>query len=296
MNKIIVLDDSLVSKIAAGEVVERPASVVKELVENSIDAGAKMISIEVKDGGKKLIKVTDDGSGMSADDAKLSVERHSTSKIKSAEDLFNIRTLGFRGEALPSIAGISKFELVTSDGKSTGTKLVIEGSKLMNESKIGCPPGTSVTVEDLFFNTPARLKFQKGKATELSHVVDIVTKFMLSRPRISFKLRSDGEEMLSSLGTGNLIDAVASVYGTDMAKTMLEIKGRGGKRPACRQAWDKWGKRICYPAGNNKVRQIWRIVLCERKVREERIIIKSIGGTIQDTYTQRQISDRSIAR
>jgi len=225
MSNIIVLDDGLVSKIAAGEVVERPASVVKELVENAIDAGAKRISVDIKDGGKKLIKVTDDGYGMSPEDARLSIERHSTSKIRSIDDLFNIRTLGFRGEALPSIASISRFELVTCDGNGTGTKLVMEGAKLKDQTKTGCPKGTTVTVEDLFFNTPARLKFQKSRATELSNVVDITSKFMLSNPQIALKLKSDGEEILSSLGTGELLDSIASVYGVDMAKIMLEVKG-----------------------------------------------------------------------
>jgi DNA mismatch repair protein MutL len=225
MSKIIILDDDLISKIAAGEVVERPASVVKELVENCLDAGAKRISVEVKDGGKKLIKVTDDGCGMKAEDAKLSLERHSTSKIRSADDLFNIRTLGFRGEALPSIASISKFELITSDGNGTGTKVAMEGSRPKGQTKAGCPKGTTVVVEDLFFNTPARLKFQKGRSTELSHIVDIVSKFILSNPQVLFSLKSDGEEVVSSVGSGKLTDSIASIYGVDMAKTMLEVSG-----------------------------------------------------------------------
>ena len=223
MNKISVLDETLVSKIAAGEVVERPASVVKELVENSIDAGARRISIEVKDGGKKYIKVTDDGCGMNPQDAKLSIDRHTTSKLKSIDDLFSIRTLGFRGEALPSIASVSRFELVTNDG-SSGSRIIVEGGKIKSQESAGCPVGTSVTVEDLFFNTPARLKFQKGKTTELSNVVDIVSKFILSNPQISFSLKSDGKETLSSIGSGNLLDAIASVYGIDMAKAMLEVR------------------------------------------------------------------------
>ncbi len=216
MSRIIILDDVLVSKIAAGEVVERPASVVKELVENSIDAGAKKISVEIKDGGKKLILVSDDGMGMSREEAKISVERHSTSKIRSADDLFNIRTLGFRGEALPSIASVSKFELTTNDG-SGGTRLTINGGKIKSVETSGGNKGTSITVEDLFFNTPARLKFQKSKYTELSHITDIVSKFILSNPSISFKLKSDGEEILSSIGSGSLLDAIASIYGKDMA-------------------------------------------------------------------------------
>jgi len=224
MNKIIQLDETLVSKIAAGEVVERPASAVKELVENSIDAGAKKISIEVKDGGKRYIRVSDDGCGMNPEDAKLSVERHSTSKIRNIDDLFAIRTLGFRGEALPSIASISKFELITSDGDGKGTKIKVEGGKLKSQGSAGCPVGTSVTVEELFFNTPARLKFQKGKSTELSNIIDVTSKFILSNPQISFKLNSDGKEILSSIGSGDLLEAIASIYGTDMAKAMIEVR------------------------------------------------------------------------
>jgi DNA mismatch repair protein MutL len=227
MKKIIVLDETLISKIAAGEVIERPASVVKELVENSIDAGAKKISVEIKDGGKRSIKVVDDGGGMGPEDARLAVERHATSKLKSADDLFSIRTLGFRGEALPSIAGISKFELITNDGGSNGSKVVIDGGKSRPIESSGSPAGTTVTVEDLFYNTPARLKFQKGKTTEVSHITEIVSKFILSNPQISFDLKSDGKKILSSIGSGNLLEAVASVYGTDMAKAMLEVRDKG---------------------------------------------------------------------
>jgi DNA mismatch repair protein MutL len=231
MNKILVLEDTLISKIAAGEVIERPASVVKELVENSIDAGAKRVSIEVSDGGKRSIKVTDDGSGMGPQDAKLSIERHATSKLKNAEDLFSIRTLGFRGEALPSIASVSRFELVTNESGSNGTRIKVDGGKVRSQESAGAPVGTSITVDELFFNTPARLKFQKSKTTELSHIVDIVSKFILSNPQISFRLKSDGGEVLSSVGSGNLLDAVASVYGADMAKAMLKV-GDAGRETA----------------------------------------------------------------
>jgi DNA mismatch repair protein MutL len=160
---------------------------------------------------------------MSPQDAKLSSERHATSKLKSVEDLFSIRTLGFRGEALPSIASVSKFELITNDGGSNGTRLFIEGGKLKGQEASGSSVGTSVTVEDLFFNMPARLKFQKSKTTELSHIIDVISKFILSNPRISFKLKSDGQEMLSSIGSGDLLEAIASIYGIDMAKAMLKI-------------------------------------------------------------------------
>lgn len=223
MSRIIILDGSIVSKIAAGEVIERPASLVKELVENSIDAGAKNITIEVKDGGKRSVKVVDDGCGMDPADAELSIEKHATSKLKSAEELFSIRTLGFRGEALSSIAAVSRFELVTCDGKKSGTRIKAEGGKIISRAGEGCPAGTSVTVEDLFFNTPARLKFLKGKSTELSNIADLVSKFILSNPGISFHLKSDGQEILSSVGSGNLLDSIAAVYGIDMSKAMLKV-------------------------------------------------------------------------
>lgn len=228
MNKISILDDAVVTKIAAGEVIERPASVVKELVENSIDAGAKRISIEVKDGGKRSIRVTDDGCGMDKNDAKLSLERHATSKLMNIDDLFSIRTLGFRGEALPSIASISKFEMITGDGGSVGTKLIAEGGKLKSQEGVGTPKGTSVTVDDLFFNTPARLKFQKSKTTELSNITEIVSKFILSNPQISFALKSDGKEIMSSIGSGKQLDTIAAVYGVDMSKAMLKVEGEIG--------------------------------------------------------------------
>lgn len=228
MNAIKLLDDSTISKISAGEVIERPSSVVKELVENSIDAGADSISIEISDGGKKLIKVSDNGSGMSRSDAELSVERHATSKISDAADLFRISTLGFRGEALASIASVSRFELETGDGRE-GTDIKLEGAKKKNISSSGRPKGTTVTIEDLFFNTPARLKFQKSKGTETSHIIDTVSRFILSRPNIAFKLTSDGQTLLSSIGSGKLQDAISSVHGNDMAKAMTDVNGEGGK-------------------------------------------------------------------
>jgi len=225
-NKIFILDDVLASKIAAGEVVERPASVVKELVENAIDAGAKRIEIEVHNGGKSLIRVTDDGSGMNQDDALLSLERHATSKIKNIDDLFNIMTLGFRGEALPSISAISMLELLTNDG-SSGTKIVVEGGKRTEKKETGCPKGTSIIVKDLFFNTPARLKYMKSDSTESNHILDIVSKYIIARPDIAFKLTSNGRESLSSSGNGDLLDAISSVYGAAFAKGLIEIRDKG---------------------------------------------------------------------
>jgi DNA mismatch repair protein MutL len=226
VNKIIQLDDNTISKIAAGEVIERPASVVKELVENSIDSGSRSITIEIKDGGRKAIRVSDDGSGMNKDDAKACVKRHTTSKIKDAKDIFSITSLGFRGEALASIAAVSHFELITNDGNSDiGTKINIDGGTNPREGSAGHPKGTTITVNELFYNTPARLKFQKSKNTEMSHIIDVISKFILARPEISFKLISDGGVVLSSVGSGKLIEAIASVYGSDMATVMIEVGG-----------------------------------------------------------------------
>jgi len=189
MSKIRILPDILSNKIAAGEVVERPASVVKELAENALDAGATRLLIDVEQGGRSLIRVGDNGAGMSRDDALLSIERHATSKITSDQDLFNIRTLGFRGEALPSIAAVSKLSLVTRDAVSdSGTELTIEGGRLVNVAETGAPVGTLVTVRQLFFNTPARRKFLKSVATEMAHIADILASMALAWPQVQFRL------------------------------------------------------------------------------------------------------------
>jgi len=176
MGRIQVLPDHVANKIAAGEIVERPASIVKELLENSLDAGAARIKLQVEAGGKKLIQLTDDGCGMVRDDALLAFERHATSKIKSAEDLLNISTLGFRGEALPSIASVSRLRLETrAADQDAGTIVEIAGGKIFRVEEAGLPAGTSVTIRDLFFNTPARKKFLKAESTELSHIASLVT-------------------------------------------------------------------------------------------------------------------------
>jgi DNA mismatch repair protein MutL len=189
MSKIRILPDILSNKIAAGEVVERPASVVKELAENALDAGATRLLVDIEQGGRSLIRVGDNGYGMSRDDALLSIERHATSKITSDQDLFNIRTLGFRGEALPSIAAVSRLSLVTRDAASdSGTELTIEGGRLVNVAEAGAPAGTLVTVRQLFFNTPARRKFLKSIATEMAHIADILASMALAWPQVHFRL------------------------------------------------------------------------------------------------------------
>jgi DNA mismatch repair protein MutL len=197
MGKIRILPENIVSKIAAGEIVERPASVVKELLENSLDAQSTQIQIELRVGGKKFVSVIDNGEGMTRDDALLSLERHTTSKIRGAEDLFSIKTLGFRGEALPSIAGVSRFKLTTKTKDAlAGTRISIEGGVIKNVVEIGCPPGTTVEVKDLFYNTPPRLKFMKTTETELSNILDIIQREALPRPDIGFEVTHEGRTLL----------------------------------------------------------------------------------------------------
>jgi DNA mismatch repair protein MutL len=221
---IRILSPEVVSKIAAGEIIERPASVVKELIENSIDAGASEIKVEVRQGGRRLIRVIDDGGGIPAEEAELAFERHSTSKLKDAEDLYRIITLGFRGEALPSIAAVSKVTMVTrTKEQETGVLLRVEGGKLIKRQKKGAPPGTVVSVEDLFFNTPARLKFLRKDSTEAGHISDLVTRYALAYPNIRFNLLSDGHTLFHSKGSGSLYDVLIEVYGLETARQMLEI-------------------------------------------------------------------------
>jgi DNA mismatch repair protein MutL len=213
MGKIRVLSDNLVSKIAAGEIVERPASVVKELVENSIDAGSTSIEIELESGGRRLIRVSDDGEGMTRDDALLSLERHATSKIKDIKDLFSLTSLGFRGEAVPSIASVSRFRMITkTHSDMIGTLLKVDGGVLRGVEEAGSPPGTDIEVKDLFFNTPPRLKFMKRPETELSNVVDIVEREAIPRPGVAFELRSDGRVLLRFPARDTVHERIESVY------------------------------------------------------------------------------------
>ncbi len=225
MTKIKLLDSNTINKIAAGEVVERPASVVKELVENSIDAGAKRIEIEIQNGGKALIRVTDDGQGMTKEDAALAVCRHATSKLSSVADLTNISTLGFRGEALPTIAAVSKFILQTRRADNElGTKLTIDGGKLSDVHEVGCKSGTTILAEDLFFNTPARLKFLKATPTEANRINDFVVKLAISRPEISFRFINGTRIALATPGNGNVLDTLAAIYGTELTDSLLTLQ------------------------------------------------------------------------
>ena len=221
---IHILSPQVASQIAAGEVVERPASVVKELLENSLDAGAKNIIIQVRDAGQRLVEISDDGCGIPADEMTLSVERHATSKLSSADDLFKIRTLGFRGEALASIGSVSRLTITSRDTKSaTGAELKLEGGKPDQVKLIGASVGTIVRVEDLFFNVPARLKFLKHPTTERRHIDELVTRYALAYPNVRFQLFQDDRPDLLTSGNGNRTEILASLYGVEVAKQMLEV-------------------------------------------------------------------------
>lgn len=221
MGKIQVLDKSVSNKIAAGEVVERPASVIKELLENALDAGATHIVAEIKNGGITYMRVTDNGHGMSREDVPVALLRHATSKIAEAADLDAIMTLGFRGEALSSIAAVAKLEIYTrTQDEETGTHLVTEDGEIVECSEAGCPVGTTVVVRDLFMTTPARMKFLKKNYTEAGYIEDIVNRLALARSDVSFRLIADGKEVLFTSGDSNLLNSIFAVYGKDLKSTM----------------------------------------------------------------------------
>ncbi|MGD9150628.1 MAG: DNA mismatch repair endonuclease MutL [Desulfobacterales bacterium] len=227
MPKIKILPETLSNKIAAGEVVERPASVVKELLENALDAGSTRIMIEVEKGGRALIQVSDNGIGMSADDALVAIERHATSKISSIDDLFAIQTLGFRGEALPSIASVSRFALVTRDRSAdVGTQIVVEGGKVVSVSEVGAPPGTLVSVKQLFFNTPARQKFLKTVATEMSHIADTISRIALGHPQVQFRLVHNHKVVKSWPPASRHVDRIVEVLGKDVRADLHAIQSK----------------------------------------------------------------------
>jgi DNA mismatch repair protein MutL len=212
--RIAILPEIITNKIAAGEVVERPASVIKELIENALDAGASDISVEISAGGRRRIQVSDNGHGMSREDALLSLERHATSKIRTDSDLEGILTLGFRGEALPSISSVSRLRLITREtGSPEGTELIVEGGKIRDVKACGMAPGTVITVEHIFFNTPARLKFMKSAETEIGHVADVVARMAVSRPDVAFSCSSDGRELLT-------------VQRSDLQRRLSQVVGR----------------------------------------------------------------------
>ena len=224
MSNIRILPENLSNKIAAGEVVERPASVVKELVENSLDAGSTRIVIEIEKGGRSLIQVTDNGSGMSRDDALLSIERYATSKLYSDNDLFSIHTLGFRGEALPSIASVSRLQIVTREpDAASGVKLILEGGKLIHACEAGSPAGTQITVRNLFYNTPARLKFLKTLSTELGHISDVVSTLSLGWPQVHFKLIHNGSVLQNRSAVQDSAERVADILRLDHSPDIIPV-------------------------------------------------------------------------
>ncbi|HTG93883.1 MAG TPA: DNA mismatch repair endonuclease MutL [Pyrinomonadaceae bacterium] len=226
MSKIRVLPDHVSNQIAAGEVVERPASVAKELVENSIDAGATRITIEIEGGGRRLLKVSDDGEGMVRDDAVLAFERHATSKIRSSDDLALITTLGFRGEALASIASVAKVELTTQTAEAAAaTRVTIEGGKMRDVKDAAHPRGTTLTIRDLFFNVPARRKFLRSEATETFHLTNLVTHYALAHPEIAFSFINNGREVLHATAANDLKERAYQVFGQDFLDNLLEVDG-----------------------------------------------------------------------
>lgn len=270
MALIHVLDEVTINKIAAGEVVERPASVIKELLENSLDAGATSIEVEIADGGTTYMRVTDNGSGMTEEDARLAVLRHATSKIRSVDDLFDIASLGFRGEALASIASVSHFSLTTRKvEQELGTRILIDGGKFTDCLPFGAQPGTTIEVRDLFFNTPARRKFLKTERTEGAKIQDIVGKLALSNPHVAFKLISNDTVSIVVPGNGNLIDTVSALYGYKVSDDIFPI------------AYESEGITIQGVVSKPtllKSSRIWQTVVVNNRVISDKAITKAIDN------------------
>ena len=224
MGKIVLLDDLTINQIAAGEVIERPASVVKELVENSIDAGARKITIDIKNGGISYIRITDDGYGIMPDDMEIAFERHATSKIRESRDLEYVRTMGFRGEALASIAAIAKVQMLSKAiGKDNGYQIDVEGGDIVDKHEAGCAPGTSITVKELFYNTPVRYKFLKKDFTESGYIEDVIKRLALVNPNISFKFINNGKIELQTSGNGRMEDVVYAIYGKEVLENIIPV-------------------------------------------------------------------------
>ena len=224
MGKIVLLDDLTINQIAAGEVIERPASAIKEVVENSIDAGAKNITVEIKNGGISYIRVTDDGKGIEPDDMEIAFERHATSKIRSANDLDTVKTMGFRGEALASIAAIAKVELVSKTPEADiGYKITVEGGDIIDKHEEGTPTGTSITIKDLFFNTPVRYKFLKKDFTESGYIEDAITRIAIANPGVAIKLINTGKTVIQTNGSGKVEDVVYAIYGKEISQNLISV-------------------------------------------------------------------------
>lgn len=224
MGNIVLLDDLTINKIAAGEVIERPASVIKELVENSIDAGATNINVEIKNGGISYIRVTDNGKGIMPDDMEIAFERHATSKIRVAEDLETVKSMGFRGEALASIAAIAKVDMKSKTiDQDTGYQVIVEGGKIVKNEEIGCPNGTVIEIENLFYNTPVRYKFLKKDFTEAGYIEDVVTRIALIHPEIAIKLISSGKTIIQTPGNGDIKGVIYNIYGKEIAENIISV-------------------------------------------------------------------------
>ena len=222
---IQVLADEVASQIAAGEVIERPASVVKELIENAIDAGAQKITIHIEGAGKKLIEIIDDGCGIPADELEIAVKRHATSKLRTADDLFHIHTLGFRGEALAAAGSVSRMTITTRTADSeTGRRIVVDGGFVTSNKTVGAPPGTTITIEDLFYNVPARLKFLKSDSTERNQIETLISRYALAYPDIRWQLINETKTILQTTGNGNYREILAAIYGLDIAKQFIEVE------------------------------------------------------------------------
>ena len=224
MGKIVLLDDATINKIAAGEVIERPASAVKEIMENSIDAGADKITVEIKNGGISYIRVTDNGKGIMQDDMEIAFERHATSKLRNADELSKVMSMGFRGEALASIAAIARVSLLSKTADSeNGYEVIIEGGKILSKSEAGCSNGTSITIENLFYNTPVRYKFLKKDFTESGYIEDVVTRIALVHPEIAIKLINTGKTVIQTSGNGDLKSVVYGIYGKEVAENLINV-------------------------------------------------------------------------
>ena len=228
--RIIELSKTVYDKIAAGEVVDRPLSIVKELIENSIDAGASSVVVEIKNGGKSYIRVTDNGGGIEKSDVELAFKRHATSKIRSASDLDHISSLGFRGEALSSIAAVSRVELITKTaGEKSGIRIRLEGGEILEKEDTGCPEGTTIIVEDLFFNTPARMKFLKPDATESTLIIDFVSKMALAYPQIKIRLVNNGNILFSTAGKGDIYSNILTIYSKEIGEKLIHLREEYGQ-------------------------------------------------------------------
>ena len=264
MSKIIQLSPHIANLIAAGEVVERPASVVKELLENAVDAGATQVTVEIRDGGMTFLRVTDNGCGMAAEDARTAFLRHATSKLRTAEDLAAISTMGFRGEALAAIASVSRIDLLTKTADALGgTSLTLEAGNIVEENEAGCPDGTTIIVRDLFFNTPARMKFMKSDTVEGSRVAAAVQLQALAHPEVAFRFLRDGKEVLSTPGNGQLEAAVYCIYGRD-----------GGKMTAVDSRWEQYSLRgyVSKPTDARPSRNLQTFFVNDRPVRSKLLV------------------------